>query len=75
MIRLYDIENTLSFPSENTSPGSGIPSHLPKGDVPCLSIPSYGFLHHTIGALNNDTGFDVIMDLTTLIGDVYLVPL
>jgi len=41
-------ENTLSFPSEETSLGSGLPSHLPKGDVPCPSCPSHGFLHHTI---------------------------
>jgi hypothetical protein len=46
-------ENTLSFPSEETSLGSGLPSHLPKGDVPCPFSPSHGFLHHTIGTLNN----------------------
>ncbi|MGB3862116.1 MAG: hypothetical protein WA915_08515 [Candidatus Aminicenantaceae bacterium] len=48
-----DFENTLSFPSEETSLGSGLPSHLPMGDVPCPSSPSHGFLHHTIGTLNN----------------------
>jgi hypothetical protein len=48
VIRLYDIENTLSFPSVETSLGSRIPSHLPSGDVPCPSILSHGFLHHTI---------------------------
>ena len=48
VIRLYDIENTLSFPGEETSLGSGLPSHLPKGDVPCPYSPSHGFLHHTI---------------------------
>jgi hypothetical protein len=26
-----DFENTLSFPSEETSLGSGLPSHLPQG--------------------------------------------
>ena len=48
VIRLYDIENTLSFPGEETSLGSGLPSHLPKGDVPYPYSPSHGFLHHTI---------------------------
>jgi hypothetical protein len=33
-----------------TSLGSGIPSHLLSGDVPCPSIPSHGFLPHTIGS-------------------------
>jgi hypothetical protein len=46
-------ENTLSFPGEETSLGSGLPSHLLEGDVPCPSSPSHGFLHHTIGAPNN----------------------
>jgi len=63
MIRLYDIKNTLSFPSEETSLGSGIPSHLHKGDVPCPSIPSHGFIHHTIGALNNAISTHTITDL------------
>jgi len=35
VIRLYDIKNTFSFPSVETSLGSGIPSHLLMGDVPC----------------------------------------
>ncbi|MCK4931251.1 MAG: hypothetical protein KAT01_03720 [Candidatus Aminicenantes bacterium] len=43
-----DFENTLSFPSEETSLGSGLPSHLLLRDVPCPSSPSHGFLHHTI---------------------------
>ena len=29
VIRLYDIKNTLSFPGEEISLGSGLPSHLP----------------------------------------------
>ena len=48
-----DFENTLSFPSEETSLGFGLLSHLPQGDVPCPLSPSHGFLHHTIGTLNN----------------------
>jgi hypothetical protein len=52
-VPIGDFENTLSFPSEETSLGSGLPSHLPSGDVPCPSSPSHGFLHHTIGTLNN----------------------
>jgi len=52
-VPIDDCENTLSFPSEETSLGSGLPSHLPMGDVPCPSSPSHGFLHHTIGTLNN----------------------
>jgi hypothetical protein len=52
-VPIGDFENTLSFPSEETSLGSGLPSHLPQGDVPCLSSPSHGFLHHTIGTLHN----------------------
>jgi hypothetical protein len=47
-----DFKNTLSFPSEETSLDSGLPSYLPSGDTPCPSSPSYGFLHHTIGALH-----------------------
>jgi succinyl-diaminopimelate desuccinylase len=43
MIRLYDIKNTLSFPGKETSIDSGLPSHLPLGDVPCPSSPPYGF--------------------------------
>jgi hypothetical protein len=46
-------ENTLSFPGEETSLDSGLPSHLPLVDVPCPSSPSYGFLHHTMGSLRN----------------------
>jgi hypothetical protein len=29
-IRIYDIKNTLSFPGEETSLGSGLSSHLPS---------------------------------------------
>jgi len=54
-VPIGDFENTLSFPSEETSLGSGLPSHLPKGDVPCPSSPSHGFLHHTIGPPKNAT--------------------
>ena len=50
-VPIGDLENTLSFPSVETSLGSGLPSHLPLGDVPCPSSPSHGFLHHTIGTL------------------------
>jgi len=52
-VPISDFENTLSFPSEETSLGSGLPSHLLMGDVPCPSSPSHGFLHHIIGPLNN----------------------
>jgi hypothetical protein len=52
-VPISDFENTLSFPSEETSLGFGLPSHLPMGDVPCPSSPSHGFLHHIIGTLNN----------------------
>jgi len=52
-VPIGDSENTLSFPSEETSLGSGLPSHLPRGDVPCPSSPTHGFLHHTIGSLNS----------------------
>jgi hypothetical protein len=48
-----DFEITLSFPSEETSLDSGLPSYLPLGDIPCPSRPPYGFLHHTIGKLKN----------------------
>jgi hypothetical protein len=47
-IRLYDIKNTFRFPSEETSLGSGISSHLPSEDVLCPSIPPHGFFHHII---------------------------
>jgi len=50
-VPIGDFENTLSFPSEETSLGSWLPSHLPLGDIPCPSSPSHGFLHHTIGTL------------------------
>jgi hypothetical protein len=48
-----DSENTLSFPSEETSLGSGLPSHLPMGDVPCppralLTVFSTTQLGHSI---------------------------
>ena len=52
-VPIGDLENTLSFPSEETSLDSGLPSLLPLGDVPCPSSPPYGFLHRTIGTLNN----------------------
>ena len=52
-VPIGDFENTLSFPSEETSLGFGLPSHLLSGDVPCPSSPSHGFLHHTIETLNN----------------------
>jgi hypothetical protein len=61
-----DFENTLSFPSEETSLDSGPASHLPLGDVPCPSCPPYGFLHHTIGALNYASCFNTIMDIRML---------
>jgi hypothetical protein len=48
-VPIGDCENTLSFPGEETSLGSGLSSHLPGGDAPCPSSPSHGFLHHTIG--------------------------
>jgi len=51
-VPIGDFENTLSFPSEETSLDSGLPSHLPLGDAPCPSSPPYGFLHHTFGTLN-----------------------
>jgi hypothetical protein len=51
-IPISDFENTLSFPSEETSLGSGLHSHLPMGDVPCPFRPSHGFLRHIIGTLN-----------------------
>jgi hypothetical protein len=52
-VPISDYENTLSFPSEEIYLGSGLPSHLPQGDEPCLSSPSHGFLHYIIGTLNN----------------------
>ncbi len=50
-VPIDDFENTLRFPCEETSRDSGLPSHLPTGDVPCPSSPPYGFLHYTIGTL------------------------
>jgi hypothetical protein len=50
-VPIGDCENTLSFPGEETSLDSGLPSHLPLEDAPCPSSPPYGFLHHTIGTL------------------------
>jgi len=66
-----DFENTLSFPGEETSLESVLPSHFPKVDVPCPSSPSHGFLHHTIGTLNyalciNDITDSVILSLLNL---------
>jgi hypothetical protein len=52
-VPIDDFENTLSFPGEETSLDSGLPSRLPLGDVPCPSSLPYGFLHHPIGTLNN----------------------
>jgi len=63
-----DFENTLSFPSEETSLGSGLPSHLPLGDVPCPFSPSHGFLHHPIGTLNSAICFHVITEIRILTG-------
>jgi hypothetical protein len=40
-VPIGDCENTLSFPSEETSLGSGLPSHLSQRDVPC----PHGALH------------------------------
>jgi hypothetical protein len=40
-----------------SSLGSGLPSHLPKGDVPCPFSPPHGFLHHTMGTHNIAIGF------------------
>jgi hypothetical protein len=65
-VPIGDFENTLSFPGEETSLGSGLPSHLPSGDVPCPSSPSHGFLHHTIKIRNNATGFLTITVLEML---------
>jgi hypothetical protein len=56
-------ENTLSFPSEETSLDFGLSSHLSMRDVPCPSSPPYGFLHHTIGALNNELCIYVITEV------------
>jgi hypothetical protein len=51
-VPISDFENTLSFPGEETSLGSGLPSHPPSDDIPCPSSPSHGFLHHLIGTLS-----------------------
>jgi hypothetical protein len=48
-----DCNNTLTFPGEETSLDSGLPSHLPSEDAPCPTSPPYGFLHHTIGKLKS----------------------
>ena len=56
-VPINDFENTLSFPGEETSLGSGLPSHLLMGDVPCPYSPSHGFLHHIIGTLNIEVRF------------------
>jgi len=61
-----DFENTLSFPSKETPLGSGLPSHLPSGDALCPSSPSHGFLHHTIGTLNNALWIHAITVLVML---------
>ena len=69
MTREYPIwwfENTLSFPSDETSLGSGLPSHLPMGDVPYPSSPSHGFLHHIIGTLNSAIRIHAITHLGIL---------
>jgi hypothetical protein len=59
-------ENTLSFAIEETSIGSGLRSHLLLGDVPCPLGPSHGFLHHSIGTLNNATSVPAIAVLEIL---------
>jgi acetoin utilization deacetylase AcuC-like enzyme len=56
-VPIGDCENTLSFPGEETSLGSGLSSHLPGGDAPCPSSPPHGFLHHTIGTHKNGIDF------------------
>jgi hypothetical protein len=60
---IVDFENTLSFPCEETSLDSGLPSHLPLGDVPCPSSPPYGFLHHTIRSLNSGLCFHALTEI------------
>ena len=65
--QIGDFENTLGFPGEKTSLDSGLPSHLPVGDVPCPSSPPYGFLYHTIGTLNNAIRITAITDMNLLI--------
>jgi len=65
-VPIGDFENTLSFAGEETSLGSGLPSHLPSRDVPCPSSPSHGFLHHTIETLNKVTRFLTITVLEML---------
>ncbi len=55
-VPIGDFENTLSFPSEETSLGSGLPSHLPLGNVPCPSSPSHGFR----GAYPDDKYFPTV---------------
>jgi len=52
-VPIGDFENTLSFPSVETSLGSGLPSHLPMGDLPCphgalLTVFSTTQLEHSI---------------------------
>ena len=58
-VPISDFENEipLSFPSEESSLGYGLPSHLLLGDIPGPSSPSHGFLHHLIGTLNNALRF------------------
>jgi hypothetical protein len=70
-VPISDFENTLNFPSEEIYLGSGPPSHLPMGNVPCLSSPSHGFLHHIIGTLNNvmrflTSRFGILMNIEIL---------
>jgi hypothetical protein len=56
-VPIGDCENTLSFPGEETSLGSGLSSHLSKRDAPCPSSPPHGFLHHTIETFKNKIDF------------------
>jgi hypothetical protein len=72
-VPIDDFENEipLSFPGEKTSLGSGLPSHLLSGDIPCPSSPTHGFLHHTIGTLNNAIRIPAItvFGMLTITGD------
>jgi hypothetical protein len=43
--------------------GSGLPSHLSLGEAPCPSSLSHGFLHYTIGTLDNATCVHSITNL------------
>lgn len=58
-VPIRDFENEIPhcFLGEETSIGSGLLSHLSMGDVPCLSSPTRGYLHHLIGTLNKALRF------------------